>query len=326
MPADVNLSYSIGTVSVAANGTVVTGVGPLWSQSPNVRQWDVISINGAPAVPIVSNPTDDLHLSIPAWKGGDLANVSYVIYQISPLRYAGGQTLADIDDMLAKINTDGWYIYVNPAFADPTAQGLVANEGQFALKYTTGQLWIMSGAVWILQGIYASFIFDVGNPTYNPATTYPIRQLVSFQGGVWYSLQAGNIGHQPDTSPTFWLAFLKGGDTVYIAMDDSDRPATGETVLKYIVPEPMTIYAGMVKWFANADVGATLAAVYSITKNNVQFGTLTFAAGGQGGSQNGVFVCAANETLAGGDVLRWIAPNPRDATLSGIGITGVGYR
>lgn len=326
MPTDVDLSYSIGTVSVDANGTVVTAIGALWSQSPNARQWDMISIDSGSPVPIVSSPSDDLHLTIPTWRGGTLANVPYVIYQVSPLRYVGGQTMADVDAMLAVLNTDGWYRYVNPAFADPTAQGIVANEGQFALKYTTGQLWIMSGGVWVLVGIYASFIFDTNNPAYNPTTTYPVRQLVSFQGGIWYSLQSANLNHQPDTSPTYWLLFIKGGDTVYIAMDDSDRPATGETVLKYIVPEPMTIYSGMTKWFANAEVGATLAAVYSITKNNVQFATLTFAAGGQGGSQNGTFVCTANEILAGGDVLRLIAPNPRDATLSGIGITGVGYR
>lgn len=159
---DVNLTYSVGTVSVAANGTVVTGSGGmLWTVLPNVRQWDVISIDGGDPVPIVASPTDDTHLTIPTWKGGVKTNVSYVIYQLSPLRFVGGKAMADVDAMLAALNTDGWYRYVNPAYADPTAQGLVANDGQFALKATTGEIWLMTGGVWVFQGKYGIQLSNV---------------------------------------------------------------------------------------------------------------------------------------------------------------------
>ena len=146
---DVNLTYSVGTVSVGVGDTTVVGVGGLWSQSTNVRQWDLISIDNGPLVPIIASAADDTHVTIPAWTGAAKAAVTYVIYQISPLRFVGGQAMADVDNMLANLNTDGWYRYVNPAFADPTAAKLTANEGQFALKYSTRQVWIMTGGVWV---------------------------------------------------------------------------------------------------------------------------------------------------------------------------------
>lgn len=323
---DVDLTYTAGTCSVGVGDTTVVGVATLWAQPTNVRQWDMISIDGGPLVPIIAAPTNDLALSIPAWTGAAKVGVTYVIYQISPRRFVGSDAMTDVETMLAGLNTDGWYRYVNPAFADPTAAGLVANEGQFALKYTTGQLWIMSGGVWVSVGIYSTFIFDTTNPTYNPATTYPARQLVSFSGKVWFSLQAANLNHQPDISPTWWLEFISGGDTVFIAMDDSDRPASGEKVLKFVAKKIITFNATMSDSGANADVGATLDAIYSIRKNNVEFATCKFAAGGQGGVQTGAFTCVASVAFAVDDILTMIAPNPRDATLSGIAICLTGYR
>lgn len=146
---DIDLTYHVGTCSVGVGDTTVVGVGTLWSQSANVRQWDLISIAGGPLTPIVAGAADDTHISIPAWTGTAKSAVTYVIYQVSPLRFVGGQAMADVDAMLQALNTDGWYRYVNPAYADPTAAGLTANEGQFALKYTTGQVWIMTGGVWV---------------------------------------------------------------------------------------------------------------------------------------------------------------------------------
>jgi uncharacterized phage protein gp47/JayE len=39
---------------------------------------------------------------------------------------------------------------------------------------------------------------------YVPATTYAVGDLVSYSGQNYQSLQSGNVGHQPDISPTYW--------------------------------------------------------------------------------------------------------------------------
>ncbi len=78
--------------------------------------------------------------------------------------------------------------------------------------------------------------------------------------------------------------------------------------------------------FANASTGATNTAVYSIRKNGVQFGTVTFAGGGQAGPQAGTFAAPADTTFAAGDILTMGAPTPRDPTLSTVGITLTAYR
>lgn len=316
---DTDLTYSVGTCSVDHLGTVVTFVGTLLQDVPNARQWDVISIDNGDPIPITAI-TDNLHVTIPAWQGSTKTAVSYVIYQFSPLRYVGGKAMADVDDMLTKLNTDGWYRYVAPQYSDPTAQGITANDGQFALKAATGQLWEMVGGIWTFQGYYGVLAVDPLN--WSSLTTYAAKVVVPFSGRQWYSLQGSNLNHQPDINPTWWSLFLSGGDTVYIAMDDSDRPASGEKVLQFVSPKAMTFNAGMSDSFGHADVAATASAVYSIRKNNVQFATCTFAIG----ANIATFICVSTTVFAAGDILTVIAPNPRDATLATVAITLTAYR
>jgi hypothetical protein len=317
MPIETDITYSVGTVSIAANTTVATFVGALLAELPNARQWDVIVIdpaNNSVAVPITS-VTDNSHLTVPSWKLGTKVNVPYVIYHYSPFRHSGGQVMADVDDMLTKLNTDGWYRYVSSQYSDPTAQGLTANDGQSALKATTGELWTMLGGVWVFQGTYG--LISVDPNVWSSVTTYPIKRVVPFAGKLWYSLQANNLNHQPDINPTWWSLFLTGGDTVYIAVDDSDRPANGETILQFVSPKPMTFYAGLADSYGHAVVAPAASAVYSIRKNGVQFATATFAIG----ANVATFVCASNSVFAAGDILTIVAPSPRDTTLATVALT-----
>lgn len=140
----------------------------------------------------------------------------------------------------------------------------------------------------------------------------------------------GQYAEQPSTGKRWHKA---GGLWVYegivtaifsrydLASFDTDRPASGELILK-VYPPNVTFRADMVDSVAGAEVAATADAVFSLTKNGAQFATLTFAAG----SASGVIACAADTAFAPGDVLRVIAPNPRDATLSGVAATFIGYR
>lgn len=67
-------------------------------------------------------------------------------------------------------------------------------------------------------GVY-KFAFATGNAevlqpnagggviAYAGGTTYAAGDFSVFNGKAYVSLQAGNIGHQPDVSPTWWAAF-----------------------------------------------------------------------------------------------------------------------
>ena len=106
-----------------------------------------------------------------------------------------------------------------------------------------------------------------------------------------------------------------------VASFDTDRPASGELLLK-LYPPGVTFRAGMTDSRAGAEVAASANAVFSLTKNGTQFATLTFAAA----SAVGVIACPGDTSFTTGDVLRVLAPNPRDATLSGVAATFIGYR
>jgi hypothetical protein len=156
---------------------------------------------------------------------------------------------------------------------------------------------------------------------YDVETTYAFGALVTRGGKLWYSLAADNVGNVPESSPSWWLAILSGGDRYDVALYDAARPGSGEVIAK-LYPLGVTFPAGLTESRAGAEAAATASAAYSFRRNNVEFATLTFAAE----SASGVFACAADTAFAAGDVLTVIAPAPRDDTLSGVAITLVGYR
>lgn len=113
-----------------------------------------------------------------------------------------------------------------------------------------------------------------------------------------------------------------GGDRWEIGNWDSDRPATGEEILSWMMTTTVTFLAGMSAGVAEARVASTGTAAYSIQKNDVEIGTITFSAG----NVTGVFSLPSNTTFVPGDRLSVVAPNPRDATLSGVVMSLVGSR
>src|SRR3569833_3879879 len=107
-------SYATGTVSVAAGGTGIVGAGTIWSDV-NARAGDDIVIAGHTV--IVEDVTDPTHLVIDAWPyAGVPPGTAYKIVQRSPLRYAGGQAMADVSALVAALNTDGFYVFEGPVF------------------------------------------------------------------------------------------------------------------------------------------------------------------------------------------------------------------
>lgn len=156
--------------------------------------------------------------------------------------------------------------------------------------------------------------------------TYAKSDYVERFGANFVSNADNNLNHAPVTSPvpasnTYWT--LTGRPSRYdLSSYDTDRPASGEQVLKWVAPEGgARFYAGLTDSRAQADVAAAAAATYSIRKNDIQFATLTFGSG----SDVGVFACASDVSFDDGDVLTIIAPGARDATLGGIAFTLVGF-
>lgn len=81
---------------------------------------------------------------------------------------------------------------------------------------------------------------------YSGATTYAVGDLVRYSGQNYQSLQAGNVAHQPDISPTFWTAtsldlggkFIvdstpTGSQFTYFYQESGAASGTGGTATKY---------------------------------------------------------------------------------------------
>lgn len=306
-------TYQTGTVSVPEHGTVVSGSGTIWS-GLNVVAGDLISIDGEPAT-IIIDVAGVAELAIPEWRGEAKSDVSYVIYQVSSLRFSDVQIALDLKKQVQALNTEGFYVFVPPSATEPDPS--LGDDGQYARQPQTGKEWHKEGGVWIFDGIFRA---TSTKGAWDPETEYKPGDIVSRGGRLWICVQM-STDDPPESSPDYWQLYLAGGDRYDLASFDTDRPGTGELLVK-IYPLGVTFPVGLAESQAGAEVEAEAEAVFSITKNGIEFATLTFATG----SAIGVFACASDTSFGDGDVLRVIAPIPRDATLSGVAATLVGYR
>src|SRR5258706_5300734 len=112
-------SYSTGTVSVTAGGTVITGIGTIWS-GVNAKAGDRIYI-GAIADPVeIKDITDTTHLTLWApWAGATQTGVTYTIVQDYPARVVVVAAAQDVGTMLNALKTQGFYFFVDPASTVP---------------------------------------------------------------------------------------------------------------------------------------------------------------------------------------------------------------
>lgn len=141
----------------------------------------------------------------------------------------------------------------------------------------------------------------------------------------------GQYAEQPSTGKKWvrelgvwkYLGIADPAFTRYdIVVDIPERPASGATMAKWVAPSLVTFKAGLAESRGDADAAATVSSVFSLKKNGTQFATATFSAT----NDTAIFACASDTAFAAGDVLTIIAPNPRDATLSNIALTVVGFR
>lgn len=109
--------YKVGTLSVAAGGTAVTGTGTAWATGVSaLRKGDHILAAGHRAVIEAVTGNTALTLAIP-WTGGALANAAYVAEMDAATRNASASVAATLQALLDRIsrvdNAGGRYICVS---------------------------------------------------------------------------------------------------------------------------------------------------------------------------------------------------------------------
>ncbi|WP_246510191.1 hypothetical protein [Bradyrhizobium glycinis] len=197
------VSYSTGTATVSAGGTTVTGTGTIWS-GVNVRAGDILQIGNYQS--IISDVVDTGTLTIPPWGGGAQTAVAYKIWQVSPQRFAGAQAMADVNQLVAALNTSGFFVFVGSSLAEPDPS--LGNEGQYAFQPTTGNTWVKSGGVWSYLGIYKAFQLK---GAWSGATGYAVGDVVTLSGSS-YVCVLDHTNHIPPNT-TYWQLLASKGDT-----------------------------------------------------------------------------------------------------------------
>lgn len=141
-------SYSTGTVAIGAAATAVIGTSTIWTGT-NAKPGDTLVCAGHEVTIIDVIGTGEL--LIEAWPYSAVtAGSSYKIIKNSPLRFAGADAMASVNYLVSGLNTDGFFFYVPLADSEPDPS--LGNDGQYALKPTTGEIWLKDGGVWVSDG------------------------------------------------------------------------------------------------------------------------------------------------------------------------------
>lgn len=241
--------------------------------------------------------------------------------------YEKARNLGIFESLSEVANTDlsarsSFFILENSSFytKDTTDQISEPNGGSILADLSNVGRWLRVSLGQIQPDAVGNFS---GRSTYN---AQPLGFIYLSQDGDGGSITDGILFVKAsDTSGDWSDAILirgpQGGDRYEISNWDSDRPATAEEVVAHIVTTTVTFPIAFAESRAKALVASTGTAVYSIQKNGVQIGTLTFTA-----SLTGVFALASATTFVAGDRFSLVAPSPRDATLSGVSMTIVASR
>lgn len=200
-------SYAYGTVTVAANGTTVTGADTLWS-GVNARAGDDITIDGHTV--IIVDVTDETTLTIDAWPYDAVTGGDYKITQRSPLRFVGGIARADLTQLLATLKAKGLMWYLDPAYTAPddAKPPLTADEGQVIQRIATGETWVMQSGAWVSVGVFKALSIK---GAWSSATSYNVGDVVSLNGTSYVAVASST--NQSPPNATYWAVLAAKGDT-----------------------------------------------------------------------------------------------------------------
>lgn len=199
-------SYAHGAVTIEAGATVATFDSAVMSGG-NARGGDLLKANGH-VVDIV-DVIDDFRLKIDPWPYDAVSATDYKIVKCSPLRFVGGQAMADVSSLVARINTQGLVWTLPPGVHSP--DGYVAEEGQYIEDTSTREKWKLVSGAWVSQGIsdpvFSRYDFAVDVPA-RPASNFVVKKwvvpsLVTFREGLVES--AANADAAATNDATFSL-------------------------------------------------------------------------------------------------------------------------
>lgn len=205
-------TYSTGTVSVSEDGTVTVAGGGIWS-GLSVVMGDLIAIDGGAAVLISDVNADATHGQLAGWTGGTAIGKPYVVYQCSNLRFDDVEIALDLQKQVRALNTEGFYIFVPSASADPDPS--LGDDGQYAFQAASGKLWVKESGLWSYLGIYKNFSFK---GAYDALTAYVANDVVTYAGSA-YIVIAATTANLPPNATYYSLLASKG--------DKGDRGDTG---------------------------------------------------------------------------------------------------
>lgn len=198
--------YTTGTVTVANGATSIVGTSTLWGAS-NAREGDLFVHVATGLGVLIRDVPDATHLTIDAWPGTSLTAAAYRIEKTSPLRYAWGTALADVQRLLDTLNGQTFYTVIGDA-----PDNAYGEDDQYALKSNGGgwKLWLKTGGVWVLQGAPAGLTY---RGEWSGATPYVVNDRVSLNGSSYLAKASNtNVNPSTDTSHTYWDAGGVKGD------------------------------------------------------------------------------------------------------------------
>jgi Pectate lyase superfamily protein len=219
-------TYSTGTVSIGAGATSIVGIGSNWT-GVNAVAGDLIVAGGETV--IIQDVIDATHLVIDAWPFTAVVAGAYSIKKNSPLRFVGGQSMQNVDKLIAAINSNGFYVAVPPTATEPDPS--LGEENQYAIQAGTGKIWQRIGGAWVFVDALKGFgAFSAWSAT----IAYSERDVASLNGTSYVAI-ADNTNQMPPNA-AFWVVLaaqgVKGdkgdkGDAATIAVGTTATTAAG---------------------------------------------------------------------------------------------------
>lgn len=312
MPSPYSRPYKTGTVSIENGSTALVGTGTAWQVSelnPLLMEGDDFYCNGlmVPIASIDSNSTATLELP---WPGTDLEDAEYCIVKRSLKRFSPAEAQDRATKFLLQLEgmTPVYHVEADEDEPDPSR----GEEGDLALKWSTAgaKFWRFIEGAWVEQGTLGinlkGSLADVGSL---PSSGNVINDAYLIDGfiHVW--------------NGSAWVQ-LATGDTYAIGFAIKGKPDIAELLEGHIFVDDVQFTADFAGSQAVARIAPTSDAEFTVLKNGISVGTITFAAT----ETTATFDTSGLVEFDAGDELDLQAPSPRDATLSGIKITLRGFR
>lgn len=314
--------YTDGQIVVTEGSTTVTGIETAWST--RARRGSLLVVGGVIAV-VASDPDSDDEQDHPQdleielvepWPGpSSPPSPEGEDYTLVILR-RGSDLASGFGDLIERLVGKGMGL-VSVGVPDD-ADG---RDNDFRFDQVSNILYFKVAGAWEAFSINTTFDAFVSTLSGRDAYDDEDAGFTVFveDDEEWYVRKTSTAG---TWAGPFQYRGPRGGDRYDIAIDDPGKAISAEEIGRFLFTTQVTFKAGLVESQASAKAAATAETVFSLKKNGVEFGTVTYAAEGT----TGTFAATSDTTFSGGDTLTVVAPNPMDATLAGVLMTITGAR